>query len=94
MANPVHRLLTPGGPESLPHHAVAWPPHRLPRQCEASTTMTLWEGRHRAARIDSDACFLACRRTIALNQVACPHSNLAVVHPAVGERGQLFNAVA
>ena len=30
---------------------------------------TLWEGRYRAAPIDSEACFLACCRTIELNPV-------------------------
>jgi putative transposase len=70
MTNHVHLLVTPSSAESLPRtmqslgrryvRHVNWAHRR---------TGTLWEGRYRAAPIDSDAYFLACCRYIELNPV-------------------------
>ncbi len=70
MTNHVHLLVTPSSAESLPRtmqslgrryvRYVNWAHGR---------TGTLWEGRYRAAPIDSDAYFLACCRYIELNPV-------------------------
>ncbi len=70
MTNHVHLLVTPGDAESLPRmmqslgrnyvRYVNWAYER---------TGTLWEGRYRAAPIDSEAHFLSCCRYIELNPV-------------------------
>jgi putative transposase len=70
MTNHVHLLVTPATAESLPRtmqslgrryvRYVNWAHKR---------TGTLWEGRYRAAPIDSDDYFLSCCRYIELNPV-------------------------
>ena len=70
MTNHVHLLATPGGTESLPR-AMQSLGRRYVRHVNAAhrRTGTLWEGRYRAAPIDSEAYFLACCRYIELNPV-------------------------
>jgi REP element-mobilizing transposase RayT len=70
MTNHVHLLVTPGGPQSLPRTMQSLG-RRTVRHINARyrRTATLWEGRYRAAPIDSEACFLACCRSIELNPV-------------------------
>src|SRR5260370_7859537 len=70
MTNHVHLLLTPDAADSLPRtmqslgrRYVRWVNTAYRR------TGTLWEGRYRAAPIDSEAYFLACSRYIELNPV-------------------------
>ena len=66
MTNPMHLLVTPGGPQSLPHTMQSLG-RRTVRPINARVRRAGREGRYRAAPIDSEACFLACRRSIALN---------------------------
>src|SRR6202043_3015076 len=63
MTNHVHLLVTPRTTQSLGR--------RYARHVDATyrRTGTLWEGRYRAAPIDSEAHFLACCRYIELNSV-------------------------
>jgi len=70
MTNHVHLLVTPATPESLPR-AMQSLGRRYVRHVNAvhRRTGTLWEGRYRAAPIDSEAYFLACCRYIELNPV-------------------------
>jgi putative transposase len=70
MTNHVHLLATPSTAESLPRtmqtlgrRYVRWINGRRRR------TGTLWEGRYRAAPIDSEEHFIACCRYIELNPV-------------------------
>lgn len=70
MTNHVHLLLTPEAADSLPRlmqslgrRYVRYLNHAHGR------TGTLWEGRYRAAPIDSEAYLLACCRYIELNPV-------------------------
>ncbi len=70
MTNHVHLLVTPGTPRSLPRtmqalgrRYVGYVNHTYRR------TGTLWEGRYRAAPIESEAHFLTCSRYIELNPV-------------------------
>jgi putative transposase len=72
MTNPVHPLVTPCGPRSLPRTMQSLG-RRTVRPIHARVRPTGREGSYRAASIDSEACFLACCRTIALNEVACAH---------------------
>jgi putative transposase len=72
MTNPMHLLVTPGGPQSLPRTMQSLG-RRTVRHIRAMCRRTGREGRYRAAPIDSEACFLACCRTIELNQVARAH---------------------
>jgi putative transposase len=74
MANPMHLLVTLGGPQSLPRTMQSLG-RRTVRHVNARVRGTGREGRYRAAPIDSEACFLACCRTIALNEVACAHGS-------------------
>jgi putative transposase len=70
MTNHVHLLVTPGSAESLPRMMQSLGRryvryvNRLYRR-----TGTLWEGRYRAAPIDSDEHFISCCRYIELNPV-------------------------
>jgi putative transposase len=70
MTNHTHLLVTPGNRESLPRTMQALG-RRYVRHVNitAGRTGTLWEGRYRAAPIDSEAYFLACCRYIELNPV-------------------------
>jgi putative transposase len=70
MTNHVHLLATPRHADSLPRmmqslgrRYVGYVNHAYRR------TGTLWEGRYRAAPIESEAYFLACSRYIELNPV-------------------------
>jgi putative transposase len=68
MTNHVHLLATPAKPESLPK-AMQSLGRRYVRHINARyrRTGTLWEGRYRAAPIDSEEYFIACCRYIELN---------------------------
>ena len=70
MTNHVHLLLTPRTAESLPRTLQSLG-RRYVRHVNRRyrRTGTLWEGRYRAAPIDSEAHFLACCRYIELNPV-------------------------
>jgi len=70
MTNHVHLLATPAEPRSLPATMQSLG-RRYVRHVNAGRrrTGTLWEGRYRAAPIDSEAYFLACCRYIELNPV-------------------------
>jgi putative transposase len=79
MTNHVHLLVTPAGAESLPRTMQSLG-RRYVRRVNAAygRTGTLWEGRYRAAPIDSEAYFLACCRYIELNPVRAAMA----VHPS------------
>jgi REP element-mobilizing transposase RayT len=68
MTNHVHLLVTPERAESLPR-AMQSLGRRYVRAINAARRRsgTLWEGRYRAAPIDSEAYFLACCRYIELS---------------------------
>ena len=70
MTNHVHLLVTPTRSESLPRTMQSLG-RRYVRYVNETyrRTGTLWEGRYRAAPIDSEAYFLACCRYIELNPV-------------------------
>jgi putative transposase len=70
MTNHVHLLVTPKTAESLPR-AMQSLGRRYVRYINWTyrRTGTLWEGRYRAAPIDSEAYFLSCCRYIELNPV-------------------------
>ena len=70
MTNHVHLLATPSEAESLPRTMQSLG-RRYVRYVNAAygRTGTLWEGRYRAAPIDSEAYFLACCRYIEMNPV-------------------------
>jgi putative transposase len=70
MTNHLHLLVTPGNQSSLPRTMQALG-RRYVRYVNATSRRsgTLWEGRYRAAPIDSEAYFLACCRYIELNPV-------------------------
>lgn len=70
MTNHVHLLVTPQADGSLPG-AMQSLGRRYVRYVNATyrRTGTLWEGRYRAAPIDSEAYFLACARYIEANPV-------------------------
>ncbi len=63
MTNHVHLLLTPARADSLPRMMQSLG-RRYVRYLNAARrrTGTLWEGRYRAAPIDSEAYLLACRK--------------------------------
>jgi putative transposase len=70
MTNHVHLLATPQARSSLPRLMQALGRRYVRHVNDAyRRTGTLWEGRYRAAPIDSDAYFLACCRYIELNPV-------------------------
>jgi putative transposase len=70
MTNHVHLLVTPAHANSLPR-TMQTLGRRYVRYVNAAyrRSGTLWEGRYRAAPIDSEAYFLACCRYIELNPV-------------------------
>jgi putative transposase len=70
MTNHVHLLVTPATADSLPR-AMQSLGRRYVRYVNNTyrRTGTLWEGRYRAAPIDSEAYFLACCRYVELNPV-------------------------
>jgi putative transposase len=70
MTNHVHLLVTPEREDSLPRTMQSLG-RRYVRYVNATyrRTGTLWEGRYRAAPIDSEAYFLACCRYVELNPV-------------------------
>ena len=70
MTNHVHLLVTPADADSLPRTMQSLG-RRYVRYVNAARrrTGTMWEGRYRAAPIDSDAYFLPCCRYIELNPV-------------------------
>lgn len=70
MTNHVHLLLTPEAADSLPRlmQSLGRRYVRYLNQAHGRTG-TLWEGRYRAAPIDSEAYLLACCRYIELNPV-------------------------
>ncbi len=70
MSNHVHLLVTPARADSLPRTMQSLG-RRYVRYVNDvyRRTGTLWEGRYRAAPIDSEAYFLACCRYIELNPV-------------------------
>jgi putative transposase len=70
MTNHVHLLASPKRADSLPRVMQSLG-RRYVRSINAAyrRSGTLWEGRYRAAPIDSDAYFLACCRYIELNPV-------------------------
>jgi putative transposase len=70
MPDHVHLLVTPSSAESLPRTMQSLG-RRYVRHINARTgrTGTLWEGRYRAAPIDSDEYFIACCRYIEMNPV-------------------------
>jgi putative transposase len=70
MTNHVHLLVTPQAADSAPGMLQSLG-RRYVRHVNATyrRTGTLWEGRYRAAPIDSEAYFLACCRYIELNPV-------------------------
>ena len=70
MTNHLHLLVTPGSDQSLPRTMQALGRRYVRHVNEANRRSgTLWEGRYRAAPIDSEAYFLACCRYIELNPV-------------------------
>jgi putative transposase len=79
MTNHVHLLITPRAASSLPRLMQSLG-RRYVRSVNTlyKRTGALWEGRYRAAPIDSEAYFLACCRYIELNPVRAR----MVVHPA------------
>ena len=70
MKNHVHLLVTPSTADSLPRTMQSLG-RRYVRYINGAhkRTGTMWEGRYRAAPIDSDTYFLACCRYIELNPV-------------------------
>jgi putative transposase len=78
MTNHVHLLATPRDAASIPRTLQSLG-RRYVRHVNAvyRRTGTLWEGRYRAAPIDSEAYFLACCRYIELNPVRAA----MVAHP-------------
>jgi len=70
MTNHVHLLVTPGDKDSLPRMMQSLG-RRYVRYVNRThgRTGTLWEGRYRAAPIQSETHFLACCRYIELNPV-------------------------
>jgi putative transposase len=70
MTNHVHLLVTPEDAESVPR-TMQLLGRRYVRYVNSAyrRTGTLWEGRYRAAPIDSDAYFFSCCRYIELNPV-------------------------
>jgi REP-associated tyrosine transposase len=78
MTNHMHLLVTPERADSLPRLMQSLG-RRYVRYINAAyrRTGTLWEGRYRAAPIDSDAYFLACSRYIELDPVRAR----TVAHP-------------
>ena len=68
MTNHVHLLLTPSEADSIPLTMQSLG-RRYVRHVNTvyRRTGTLWEGRYKAALIDSDAYLLACHRYIELN---------------------------
>jgi putative transposase len=70
MTNHVHLLVTPSDKNSLPRMMQSLG-RRYVRMVNSRycRTGTLWEGRYKAAPLDSDSYFLACSRYVELNPV-------------------------
>ena len=70
MTNHVHLLVTPGAADSLPRTMQSLG-RRYVRAISSRTrrTGTLWEGRYRAAPVETEEYFIACCRYIELNPV-------------------------
>jgi len=70
MTNHVHLLVTPAAADAIPRMMQSLG-RRYVRYVNAAyqRTGTLWEGRYRAAPIDSESYFLSCCRYIELNPV-------------------------
>jgi putative transposase len=87
MTNPMYLLVTPGGPQSLPRTMQSLG-RRTFRHVDTRyrRTMIAREGRYRAAPIDSEACFLACCRTIELDPVRAAWSGIPAVMNATLDR--------
>jgi putative transposase len=78
MTNHVHLLVTPQTAQSLPRLMQGLGRNYVRYINRAyRRTGTLWEGRYRAAPIDSDAYFLSCSRYIELNPIRAK----MVAHP-------------
>jgi len=102
MTNHVHLLVTPGSPESLPKTLQALGRRYVQYFNSAhQRSGTLWEGRYRAALVDSERYFLTCARYIELNPVragmvyepaAYPWSSFK--HHALGEIDDLVRSHA
>ena len=70
MTNHFHLLVTPGSEQSLPRAMQAVGRRYVRHVNNANRRIgTLWEGRYRAAPIDSEVYFLACCRYVELNPV-------------------------
>jgi putative transposase len=78
MPNHVHLLVTPRDEDSLPKTMQSLG-RRYVRHVNWSygRSGTMWEGRYRAAMIDTETCFLACSRYIEMN----PARSSIVKHP-------------
>jgi putative transposase len=70
MTNHVHLLVSPASEDALPR-AMQSVGRRYAQfiNCRRERTGSLWEGRYRAAAIDSDEYFMVCSRYIELNPV-------------------------
>src|SRR5262249_3297954 len=82
MTNHVHLLVTPATRESVPRLLQSLG-RRYVRHVNDPyrRTGTLWEGRYRAAPIDSEAYLLACQRYIELNPVRARMVTAAADYP-------------
>ena len=80
MTNHFHLLVTPGSGQSLPRTMQALG-RRYVRHVNSANRRsgTLWEGRYRAAPIDSEAYFLACCRYIELKPYAPASSPIRAI---------------
>ena len=94
MTNHVHLLLTPARAESLPRTMQSLG-RRYVRYANDTyrRTGTLWEGRYRAAPIDSEAYFLACSRYIELNPVRARLAGRPEQFPWSSHRSNAFGEV-
>ena len=93
MTNHVHLLATPARADSLPR-MMQLLGRRYVRHINAAyrRSGTLWEGRYRAAPIDSEAYFLACCRTIELNPVRAGMVRRPRGYPWSSYRAHAFGA--
>jgi len=93
MTNHVHLLATPAHADSLPRMMQSLG-RRYVRHINAAyrRSGTLWEGRYRAAPIDSEAYFLACCRYIELNPVRAGMVRRPRDYPWSSYRAHAFGA--
>ena len=93
MTNHVHLLVTPREDESLPRTMQSLG-RRYVRHVNTRyrRSGTLWEGRYRAAPIDSEAYFLACCRYIELKPVRAGMVGHARDYPWSSWRAQALGA--